>query len=251
MATELKLARLREGPEIFFSLQGEGRHVGRPSVFVRTSRCNLQCVWCDTPYTWFWRGHGLTHESGEARAFDRERETLSLSIEAVADEVQRFPCRHVVLTGGEPLLQAAGCAALMRALRERDPGYRFDIETNGTLVPPPELAELVELYTVSPKLESSGMRASLRLRDDALSYFAADARSVFKLVVAGPRDKDEVVALTRAYGIEPDRVYLMPCAADGASAHARARAVAGLCLELGFRYSDRLHLHLFGKERGV
>src|SRR5262245_221578 len=178
----MKLARLDEGPEIFLSLQGEGKNLGAPSVFVRTSRCNLYCVWCDTPYTWNWRGAGFAHV--RPQQFDREAETIELEVSEVAARVRSFPCRRVVLTGGEPLLQAQDCAALARELRAHDPRYQIEIETNGTVAPTPELDAVIDQYTVSPKLDHSGVERSLRLRPSVLAAFAQNSRSVFKFVVA-------------------------------------------------------------------
>ena len=136
----MKLARLGDGPEIFFSLQGEGKNQGAPSVFVRTSRCNLYCAWCDTPYTWNWTGTAFVHES--APKFDMVAQTIELDVAEVAQIVRRFPCRRLVLTGGEPLLQASDCAALVRELRSDGARYAVEVETNGTLLPPAELEAL-------------------------------------------------------------------------------------------------------------
>lgn len=247
----MKLARNGDGPEIFFSLQGEGRELGRPSVFVRTSRCNLYCRWCDTPYTWNWRGHGFEHDGGASSEFEAASETVTLEPDEVAEHVRRFPCFNVVLTGGEPLLQADACVALMQRLRSLDARYRFDVETNGTLVPPLAMQGLVDLYMVSPKLDNSGVRASLRLRPDALAYFARDERASFKLVLSDPSETREVLELLEPYGVAPDRIYLMPQASSAEELRAQGPAVAAVALAHGFRFSDRLHLHLYGKARGV
>lgn len=245
----MKLARLSGGPEIFFSLQGEGKNLGAPSVFVRTSRCNLYCSWCDTPYTWNWTGTSFAHDAGQK--FDPREQTIELDVPEVAAWVRRWPCRRLVLTGGEPLLQALDCAALARALREAEPRQAVEIETNGTLVPPAELDAVTDQYTVSAKLENSGVERSLRLRDEALAFFAASPKSVFKFVVAGGGDVAQVNELVRRLGLDPDRVYLMPRASSAEALVELSPAVAEVCLAHGYRFSDRLHIHLFGNRPGV
>jgi 7-carboxy-7-deazaguanine synthase len=245
----MKLARLGAGPEIFFSLQGEGKNQGAPSVFVRTSRCNLYCSWCDTPYTWNWLSTGFVHDS--ATKFDMRQQTLELDVPEVVAWVRRWPCRRVVLTGGEPMLQAHDCAALITDLRAFDARYAVEIETNGTLVPPRELDLVVDQYTVSAKLKNSGVESSLRLRKDALAFFAGSPKSVFKFVVAGGGDVAEVTGLVDAYGIDPDRVYLMPQAQSAARLGELGPDIAAACLANGYRFSDRLHIHLFGNRPGV
>jgi 7-carboxy-7-deazaguanine synthase len=245
----MKLARLGDGPEIFFSLQGEGKNQGAPSVFVRTSRCNLYCSWCDTPYTWNWLGTSFVHES--APKFEMRKATLELEVAAVAEWVLRWPCRRVVLTGGEPMLQALDCAALIQTLRAVDARFSVEMETNGTLVPPAELDALIDQYTVSAKLENSGVERSLRLRDEALNFFALSPKSVFKFVIGGATDVAQVSALVTAHELDPDRVYLMPQASSGARLAELAPEVAQVCLANGYRFSDRLHIHLFGNRPGV
>jgi organic radical activating enzyme len=245
----MKLARLDQGPEIFFSLQGEGKNQGAPSVFVRTSRCNLYCFWCDTPYTWNWQGSGFAH--ADRQEYQRERETIELEVSQIAASVQRFDCRRVVLTGGEPLLQAAECAALAGALRGLDGRYQIEIETNGTISPPAELDAVVDQYTVSPKLEHSRVERSLRLRPAALQAFAQNPRSVFKFVVGDADDTRQVRELASTHGIEGDRIYLMPMGTTPAELEARRPAIAEACLQHGYRFSDRLHIHLYGNRPGV
>lgn len=245
----MKLARLDEGPEIFLSLQGEGRNQGVPSVFVRTSRCNLYCAWCDTPYTWNWRGAGFAHAG--ARQFDRDAETIELDAHEVAVRVQGFACRRVVLTGGEPLLQSQECAALARELRARDCRYQIEVETNGTLVPPPELDAVIDQYTVSPKLDHSQVERSLRLKPTVLAAFARNPKSVFKFVVAADTDVAAVRELAEQHEIDPDRIYLMPLGTTPEELGARRPAIAEACLERGYRFSDRLHIHLYGNRPGV
>jgi organic radical activating enzyme len=245
----MKLARLESGPEIFFSLQGEGKNQGTPSVFVRTSRCNLYCFWCDTPYTWNWQGSGFAHATG--RQYERERETIELEVSEVVAEVRRFDCRRVVLTGGEPLLQAAECAALGSALRALDGRYQIEVETNGTVSPIPELDAVIDQYTVSPKLEHSRVERGLRLRPAVLESFARNPKSVFKFVVGDAADTRAVRELAEAHGIDGDRIYLMPIGTTPAELGTRRPVIAESCLQHGYRFSDRLHIHLYGNRPGV
>jgi organic radical activating enzyme len=245
----MKLARLDDGPEIFFSLQGEGKNQGAPSVFVRTSRCNLYCSWCDTPYTWNWHGTAFAHAGN--RKYDAAAETVELNPAEVASWIRRWPCLRVVLTGGEPLLQAAECTSLLTQLKREEPRYAVEVETNGTLVPPPELDTLLDQYTVSPKLLSSGVETSLRLREEPLTFFARSPKSVFKFVIGDAADTEQVLSLAAAYRLDPDRVYLMPQGTTPARLAELAPSVAAACMKHGYRFSDRLHIHLFGNRAGV
>jgi organic radical activating enzyme len=245
----MKLARLDDGPEIFLSLQGEGKNQGAPSVFVRTSRCNLYCVWCDTPYTWNWQGSAFAHL--QSRQYDRERETAELDVLEVAERVRRWDCRRVVLTGGEPLLQAADCAALARTLSALDSRYQIEIETNGTIAPSAELDAAVHQYTVSPKLAHSNVERSLRLRPGVLAAFAENPKSVFKFVLREAADVAAVREIVRDHAIDPDRVYLMPLGTSTQELGLRRPSIAEACLEHGYRLSDRLHIHLYGNRPGV
>lgn len=246
----LRLATTHEGePEIFHSLQGEGPHVGRPSVFVRTSGCNLSCSWCDTPYTWNFIGTEFEHEDGVR--FDRSVEQCSMNIEEVRDKVLAYRCDELVLTGGEPLLQQAVLAGLIDVLRGTRKGLRVDIETNGTLCPSAAFDERVHNYVVSPKLENSQVRDSLRMRDEAMSFFAQSGKSFFKFVVSEHRDVEEVLTWISRFGLARDRCYLMASARDLGELEKRGPQVAAWSAQCSLRYSDRLHLRLYGAGRGV
>ena len=116
----MKLAKLSGGPEIFHSVQGEGPSSGLPSVFVRSSLCNLHCVWCDTDYTWNWVGTRFRHERDadpSYRKYEKRHQIVELSPQEVVDGVIAYPCRNVVLTGGEPLIQQDDFRQVMTALR--------------------------------------------------------------------------------------------------------------------------------------
>ena len=232
-------------PEIFASVQGEGPSAGTPVAFVRLSRCNLACQWCDTPYTWHFDGDERPHRAGAT--YDRRANQITLEVAEVAARIRALGQRRLVVTGGEPILQAGPLAQLLETLDD----ITVEIETNGTTKAPPRLDIRIDQYNVSPKLAHSGNPAALALLPERLSAYAADTRAWFKFVIAEPGDLDEVLALQRSYAISSARIFLMPEGTDSATLRRREEWLVPLCLEHGFRLSDRLHIHLFGDTRGT
>lgn len=232
-------------PELFASLQGEGPSAGMPVAFVRLSRCNLACVWCDTAYTWRFEGDNRPHRSDEIH--ERKANQIVLDEAEVADRIRALGQDRLVITGGEPLLQGAALARLLALL----PDMAVEIETNGTVAPPTALDVRVDQYNVSPKLAHSGNDAALALVPERMDAWATDARAFLKFVIAEPADVDEVLALQARYRFPSARTYLMAEGTDSATLRARQQWLSGLCLEHGFRLSDRLHIHLYGDTRGT
>ena len=233
------------GPEIFASVQGEGPSAGTPVAFMRLSRCNLACVWCDTAYTWHFTGDERPHRDGIE--FDRKANQVKLDEEEIAAGITELGQRRLVITGGEPLLQAPALAKLLDLL----PDISVEIETNGTTKAAPPLDIRIDQYNVSPKLAHSGNAAELALIPERLDAYATDPRAWFKFVIAQPSDIDEVLALRDRYRFKPDHVFLMPEGTDSETLRTREKWLAPLCVEHGFRMSDRLHIHLFGDTRGT
>jgi 7-carboxy-7-deazaguanine synthase len=219
--------------EIFYSLQGEGTLVGVPSVFVRTSGCNLRCSWCDTPYTsWQPEGEPMTQEE-------------------ILQRVAEYPARHVVVTGGEPLI-APGMAALTEALAAR--GLHITVETAGTVFAP----VACHLMSISPKLANSTPAGAwaerherLRMQPEVLRRLMCAYSYQLKFVIAAPVDIDEVLQLLSTLQGDPERVMLMPEGRDSATLRERGRWVAEICKQHGFRFTPRLHVELWGERRGV
>ena len=232
-------------PEIFASVQGEGPSAGTPCTFVRLSRCNLACVWCDTAYTWHFDGDERPHRSGET--FDRKANQVTLEEDDVAARIAALGQRRIVITGGEPLLQAPALAKMLELL----PDVTVEIETNGTTSAPARVDIRVDQYNVSPKLAHSGNPAELALIAERLNHYARDDRAFFKFVCAAPDDVAEAAAIVRAHAIPPARVFLMPEGTDSATLRTREQWLVPLCLQHGFRMSDRLHIHIFGDTRGT
>ena len=249
--TRLKIARPDARPEVFYSIQGEGKNLGQPSIFVRTSLCNLHCIWCDTDYTWNWKGTRFAHvrdaEPGYEK-FDIKEVVAELPVEEVAGLVRQYPCRNVVLTGGEPMMQQEGLTGLMEALGEE---YWFEIETNGTLLPEPAFDARIDQYNVSPKLANSNNPQKLREKPKAYRFFAQSPKAAFKFVIAEPQDLKEVLALIERYAIPAERVYLMPEGTTEAGLAEKQQWLVEVCKEQGFHFTSRLHILIYGNKRGV
>lgn len=250
----MKLAKLGDKPEIFHSVQGEGISAGVPSVFVRCSHCNLHCVWCDTDYTWNWEGTSFKHKRDNEpgyKKFVRQEQIIDMSIESVVAIIETFRCLNVVLTGGEPMLQQDDLVLLMQRLRTLHTPYRFEVETNGTILPVNEFDSLVDQFNVSPKLDNSGTPVALREKDVPFRHFAASTKSFFKFVITDTTDLAEVLHLAEKYDIPAQRVILMPEATDESTLSSRAADLVVECCKYGFRYGDRLQIRLFGDKRGT
>jgi organic radical activating enzyme len=230
--------------EIFASLQGEGPSAGKPVAFMRLSRCNLACTWCDTAYSWRFDEERPHRDN---RAYDRKANQLVLDVSEVAARIEKLGQKRIVITGGEPLLQGGALGELLSLL----PDIAVEIETNGTVRPAASLDARVDQYNVSPKLAHSGNAAELTLIEERLDAFASDPRAFFKFVIAEPSDVDEVLTLAERHRFDKTRVFLMPEGTKSEVLRTRAAWLAPLCLEHGFRLSDRLHIHLYGDERGT
>ena len=215
------------------TLQGEGPAAGQRAGFVRLGRCNLACRWCDTPYTWDWDRH------------DPAQELHTVPVAEVLERLDAMDVPMVVVTGGEPLLQQRHLPPLLEALRDR--GRRVEIETSGTIAP--ALAEgLVDRYNVSPKLANSGMERERRYRPEVLRAFQATGRAVFKFVAVDGADLDEAAAMVDECGLGP--VWVMPEGTDATTVLARMAALAPLVLARGWNLTPRLHILLWGDDRG-
>jgi len=226
--------------EIFYSLQGEGELTGVPSVFVRTSGCNLRCNWCDTPYA-SWQPEGKQMTVGE-----------------IVAAVSPHPARHVVLTGGEPMI-APDIHALAAALKKLD--YHITIETAATIAPTGIACDLASL---SPKLKNSSpderlddtwrrKHENLRWQPEVVRAWLDRGSYQLKFVVAQATDLIEIETLLTSLEREIPRakVLLMPEGTTVEVLRARAVWLAELCKARGYRYAPRLHVELYGNKRGT
>jgi 7-carboxy-7-deazaguanine synthase len=223
--------------EVFATIQGEGVLTGVPSLFIRTSGCNLRCHWCDTPYT-SWAPEGDDWPLDRLLAW-----------------VGNFPAyRHVVLTGGEPMIQPE-LPALTRALHAR--GLHITIETAGTV----EADAVCDLMSISPKLANSTpwerdpqwakRHEEARMNLPALRSLVRNYEYQLKFVVEKEGDLPEIQSLVRELNAPPGKVLLMPEGLDDSTLRARSQWLVELCKAHGYRFCPRLHIQIWGARRGV
>lgn len=224
--------------EIYESRQGEGRLTGTPSIFIRTSGCNLRCGFCDTPFA-SWSPEGT-----------------ALTIEQIVALLPRTATRHVVITGGEPMI-VPSLPELCDRLKGRD--YHITIETAGTVD-----RELVcDLMSISPKLSNSTPDARkhpdwsvrherMRLQPDVVRSLIRRFDYQLKFVVGALRDAEEALQYIRSVAdIPQNRIMMMP---EGVTCEALDRVGSWLepwCRDQGVTFCDRAHIRWYGNRRGT
>ena len=225
--------------EIFHSIQGEGLLTGVPSVFIRTSGCNLRCDWCDTPYA-SWKPEGP-----------------EISVQEILKRISEWDCNHVVLTGGEPMI-APDLPELAEALKNQ--GKHITIETAGT-IPPNGIP--CDLASISPKLSNSTPPASrdpawaqkhesTRFQPEVISEWIRNYLFQLKFVISSENDLIEIKnLLSRLPPVPSDRILLMPEGTDVKTLASRSPWLVDICKREGFRFCPRLHIELFGHKRGT
>jgi 7-carboxy-7-deazaguanine synthase len=223
--------------EIFYSIQGEGILAGVPSVFLRTSGCNLRCTWCDTPYT-SWKPEGD-----------------DLPLDDILADVRGRGSSHVVVTGGEPMIQQE-IVQLTQRLKDLD--LHITIETAGTVYQP----VTCDLMSISPKLANStptlredgrwaAQHDRLRYQPHVLKQLMAEYSYQLKFVVSDPGDLAEIETILKETDAARGRVVLMPEGTSSETLSERARWMVDICKREGFRYGPRLHIDIYGNQRGV
>ena len=239
--------------ELFCSVQGEGPHTGTPCVFVRLATCNLKCSWCDTKYTWDWDN------------YDFNKEVSEISIECLWKKILGFSgISHIVVTGGEPLLQQKKLISLLGLIKqgegERDGEddksnrHHIEIETNGTVIPLKELMHLVDQWNVSPKTDNSfnkdhGIDLE-NLYKKSLPTYRDLENSFFKFVIDKFDDFEDIEHYIQKYDLPKERLILMPQATTKEKLLEKSVWINEYAKKNGFTFSTRLHVLLWNNLRG-
>lgn len=243
--------------EYFYSLQGEGTTMGVPAIFLRLTGCNLMCggqgvekdgklrdgaTWvCDTIAVWM---KGNTYSFSD----------LIIKLNKEIDFVNRLKNGvHLVITGGEPLLQQDRIIALLEYLKQQ---YQLspilEIETNATIQPIHALDQKVHYWNTSPKLSNSGMPLKQRLDHKILQWFDANPKTMFKFVIDSQKDFDEINSqLLQTKLLQKNKLVLMPAADSLELLLQKNKLVANICIQNQIKMCTRLHIEIWNKLTGV
>jgi 7-carboxy-7-deazaguanine synthase len=216
------------------TIQGEGTSLGRRTMFVRLSGCHMSCLYCDTAYTW------------DSTRFNLDDFRKILPVSDVAERVFAGGAGMAVITGGEPLRQQSAVADLAGRLRAGK--VRVEVETSGSIAPTAAVVSVVDQFNVSPKLAASGMTERRRRRDPAVNALLATGKAVWKFVAVGVEDLDEIAEWEARFGLAP--IWVMPEGTDADTILRRSRELADPVIARGWNLTPRLHVLLWGDERG-
>lgn len=232
------------------TVQGEGAAAGRHCLFVRLANCNLQCHWCDTPYTWAYTPDKAdAHITGKMWAPEKEITGMTY-IEVMQRLTELYPHpTMVVWSGGEPMIQQKQVELTADLLQLN--GYENHIETAGTIKPNDHLVRVIKQFNVSPKLEHSGNPLKKRYKKDVLRAFVQTGKAWFKFVVEKEDQLEEVDWMVFECGIPKDRVQIMPEGVNGRLLLIKARELMDPVLRRGYGLTLRNHILIWEDKRGV
>ncbi|WP_371540167.1 7-carboxy-7-deazaguanine synthase QueE [Streptomyces sp. NBC_01023] len=204
--------------------------------------CNLTCRWCDTPYTWDWKG-----ESDTGIAYRAADELHTSSVADVTERLLAFGVELIVISGGEPLSQQDRVLPVVSALTAHQ--VQVEFETNGTVTPRDALVAAGARFNVSPKLAHSGVAEERRIVPEALQRFSQLPDVAFKFVCGDRADLAEVGELVERFGLR--NVWIMPRGQSPEEIDRGLRTLADDVIARKWNLSGRLHVNVWGSKRGV
>ena len=235
--------------EVFYSIQGEGKTVGVPSVFIRLGGCNLICGGMGTQFD------GELHNDAEWRC-----DSIEVWMKAQSKEIKDIlpsDCvkaiengAHIILTGGEPMIQQKGLEALVNYIKENhNKEAYFEVETNGTIMPNESLLKNIDLWNCSPKLRNSGMDTAMTFKSEVITKLNTK-NTIFKFVVNKQKEWKEIQE-TYLPIVDKKKIYLMPAGENQELLEKNMIRVVELAKENYLNFTTRLHINIWNKKTGV
>ena len=210
--------------EIFYSLQGEGRSIGKPTLFIRLSGCTLQCNFCDTQY--------------HTKSRDLNKKDIKLLIKY----------KHWTITGGEPMLQQKGIIDLIKLYK---PTF-IEIETNGTVYPELDFAHRISCFNISPK-EPRFQPKALQKKCDPILLSAGSliGDRILKFVYSDKQSEKFINTIVTKYNVFSWEIWIMPKGKTRKEQEVKQVEAWNYCMKKGYNFSGRLHISVFNLKRGV
>lgn len=238
------------------TIQGEGKSVGRRCGFLRLGFCNLHCRWCDTAFTWRFND---SFEHVSQKTYNIDNELTEMTFEETIEKIRTLDVDFLVISGGEPLLQADALNELLSSFvyrKDRPEINRIEMETAGTIEPIKfdYLSGMFKegiFYNVSPKLSNSGNKEEYRYNKKVLERFLWTERAIFKFVVTSPQDMLEIKEIQTEVGIPNELIYIMAEGTDIETQETRMKEIIPAVINQGWNITPRLHVQLWGNKRGV
>ena len=228
--------------EIFHSIQGEGPHVGKPAIFLRLAGCNLRCTWCDSKFTW---NTPINRVNRTIKATN-DRNKIETNNELIK-KIKSYPCKHLVITGGEPLIQQDKLIPLLEELKD----YFIEVETNGSI--PLRITKYIEQINCSPKLSNSGNK-------EYELMIKPEEKVIYKFVINSTESENgdsrqwedikDIKHFIKKNNIPKSSVYLMPEGTNRTKIIESSKKLIEICKKEGYNFSPRLHVMIWGNKRG-
>lgn len=250
----------------FVTIQGEGPNIGKNTLFIRFFGCNLanSCGvdWCDSGHSFYTDKEAPKNDKGEVSEYPQKSDRVTFSdINQFFDKVfveSMAEFNNVVFTGGEPMMWQMTIAHIIRMCRDKNMGYAFEVETNGTIPIESELSDYFKLvhFNISPKVHVAKKFALIGQLNKEYSYNGKAAKVnhddwIIKFVWEREKTLQSILDCVTQYKIPKNKIYFMPEGKSTVEQNEKMKECAEYCINNGYNFSARLHVLIWNTKKGV